>query len=390
METSIRELLWSLKRSGNYRVLRYIEPISETRILFRGREYLNLSSNSYLCLHMEKSVIEHARLALEKYGVGNCSSRSLSGSITIIRDLEREFAKFKGYERCLVFSNGFMANIAILSTLPEEDDIILSDELNHSSIIHGIRLSRAKKAIFRHRDLNHIEDLLKENRKRGRIFLVTESVFSMDGDLAPIKEILELKAKYGFHMIVDDAHGTGVFGETGSGVEEELGIKGCSDVHMATFGKAFGSYGAAVLAKDTVIRLLINRAKSFMYTTALPPATIAASYAALRLIQERPDLLEELWRKVKYVRKALKEAGFDLKDSCGPIIPIVVGDDKKTLKFQRALMQRGLFVQAIRPPTVPQGTSRIRFTITRGFREEELDFIVESIVDEARKLGIIP
>lgn len=390
MTQSIKEFLWGLKKSGNYRVLRYVEPISETRILYRGREYLNLMSNSYLGLHMEPSIIEYAKMALERYGVGNCSSRSLSGSLTIYRELENEFAKFKGYERCLVFSNGFMANIAILSTVLTEEDTVISDELNHSSIIHGIRLSRAKKLIFRHRDLSHLEELIKNNFGKGRIFVVTETVFSMDGDIAPLKEIHELKRKYDFYIIVDDAHGTGVFGRTGSGVEEELGIKGSSFIHMATFGKAFGSYGASVLAEDSVIRLLINRAKSFMYTTALPPAVVAGSLAALKLLEENPSMIEELWRKVRYVRSALKEMGFDLKDSVGPIIPILVGDDMKALRFQRALMQRGLFVQAIRPPTVPKGTSRIRLTITRGFSEEDLDFIVSSLVDEGRKFGIIP
>jgi len=387
---SIKAILGQLKKSGNYRFLRYVEPKSATKIIYNGKEYLNLSSNSYLSLHFHEEVLMAAKEALINYGTGNCSSRSLSGSITLYRKLEREFANFKGYRRCLVFSNGFMANMGVLPVLTTPDDTVFTDELNHSSLIHGIRLSRAKKVIFRHRDLDHLEECIKRERKRkGNYFVVTESIFSMDGDVAPLKDLLSLKEKYGFYTIVDDAHGTGVFGKDGSGLEEEMGIKGTSDIHMATFGKALGSYGAAVLSDPYIIRLLINRSKTFMYTTALPAPSLAASFKALELLRKNPNLLSELWKNVSYVRDHLSSLGFNLRDSKGPIIPILVGDDKMTVKFQRMLMAKGLFVQAIRPPTVPPKTSRLRITIVRAFSKEELDYIIDSLFTSAKKIGLL-
>ncbi len=390
MRERAKKLLEEIRKEGNYRTIRYVKPLSETKILYNGREYLNLTSNSYLSLHFHPEIVSFAKEALSSYGVGSCSSRSLSGSLDLLRTLEREFAHFKGYKRCLVFSCGFMANMGILPAITTPDDVIFTDELNHSSLIHAIRLSKAKKVIYRHKDLDHLEDCIKrEIRGKKKGFIVTESIFSMDGDIAPLKEILLLKEKYGLYTIVDDAHGTGVFGQSGSGVEEELGIKGSADIHMATFGKALGSYGAAVLSEPYTIRLLVNRARSFMYTTALPPSVIAASIASLNFLKRNPKVIRELWANVDYVRERLSSLGFDLKDSRGPIVPIIVGSDKMALKLQRMLMSKGLFIQAIRPPTVPPNTSRLRFTVVRGYTKEELDYIVETLYTSAKKLGII-
>ncbi|MCX7857718.1 MAG: 8-amino-7-oxononanoate synthase [Deltaproteobacteria bacterium] len=390
MKEEIKTTLSNLKKVGNYRFLRYVKPKSTTKILYNGKEYLNLSSNSYLSLHFHPAILDAARRALDDYGAGNCSSRSLSGSLDLYRTLEKEFATFKGYKRCLVFSNGFMANISILASITGPEDTIFTDELNHSSLIHGMRLSKAKKVIFRHRDIDHLHDCIKREKNRnGRSFVVTETIFSMDGDVAPLKEILWLKEKYGLYTIIDDAHGTGVFGETGSGIEEELGIKGSADIHMATFGKALGSYGAAVLSDPYTIRFLINKAKPFMYTTALPPSVLASSIAALNLIKNDTSLIKELWRNINYVRQQLSSLGFDLRESKGPIVPIIIGNEKLTLKLQRLLMEKGLFIQAIRPPTVPPKTSRIRFTVVRAFTKEELDYIIYTLFNSAKKLGIL-
>ncbi len=389
MKKRFSSILEEIRKKGNYRTLKYLKPLSATKVLYEGREYLNLCSNSYLSIHTHPDLIEAADKVLHEYGAGNCSSRSVSGSIDIYEILEQEIARYKGYERGLIFSNGYMANIGILSTLTDRDDVIFSDELNHSSLIHSMRLSRAKKVIFRHKDVEDLEAKIRRETCRGSKFVVTESVFSMDGDIAPLKDIHGLKEHYDVQVIVDDAHGTGVFGKTGTGVEELFGLAGKMDVHMATFGKAFGSYGAFVLADDVVLEFLVNRAKTFMYTTALPPATIAASLAALNLLKKDLSPKEGLWRNIDYLRRNLIDAGFDLKESEGPIIPIVVGDDRKTVKMQEALMDKGCFLQAIRPPTVPKGTSRLRLTVVRGFTQDELDYTTEALFETGKVMGLI-
>ncbi|HON85279.1 MAG TPA: 8-amino-7-oxononanoate synthase [Syntrophorhabdaceae bacterium] len=381
--------LKDIREKGNYRQIRYIRPLSSTRIIYGSKECLNLCSNSYLSLHTHPEIIEAAREALLLYGAGTCSSRSVSGSIDLYKRLEEEVAKYKKYPRGLIFSNGYLANIGIISTLTERGDVIFSDELNHSSLIHSMRLTRAKKVIYKHRDMNDLEDRIKNDKSKGRRFLVTETIFSMDGDIAPLRDIYELKKRYDLNIIIDDAHGTGVFGEKGTGIEEMFGLSGEMDVHMATFGKALGSYGAFALAGDTVIEYLINRARTFMYTTALPPATIASSMKAIEIVKKDNSFKRFLWENIDNFRKGLKEAGFNLADSEGPIIPIIVGEDKKTVKMQEMLLEMGIFLQAIRPPTVPEGTSRLRLTIVRGFTKEDIDYAVSCLIKAGREIGLI-
>ena len=389
MRDRIFNELEDIRKKGNYRAIRYIKPLSATRLVYEAKEYLNLCSNSYLSLHVHPEVIEAACRAAREYGAGVCSSRSVSGSIDLHATLEREIAHYKGYPAALIFSNGYMANIGIISTLTDRGDVIFSDELNHSSLIHSMRLSRARKIIYRHRDMNDLAKKLEREKSRGNKFVVTESIFSMDGDIAPLRDIHELREKYGFHLILDDAHGTGIFGERGTGVEEWFGLSGKPDVHMATFGKSLGSYGAFVLADQVILDFLINRAKSFMYTTAAPAATLASSLTALRLIENDLSFKQGLWRNIDFMRSHLKDAGFDLRDSVGPIIPIVVGEDAKAVKMQANLLEKGLFLQAIRPPTVPEGTSRLRLTVVQGFTMEEMEFAVAALVDAGRELGLI-
>ncbi|MCX5809453.1 MAG: 8-amino-7-oxononanoate synthase [Proteobacteria bacterium] len=389
MRERLSEVLQDIKEKGNYRAIRYIKPLSATKILYNSKEHLNLCSNSYLSLHVHPDIINAARQATEEYGSGTCSSRSVAGSIDLYEELEREIAAYKGYGNALIFSNGYMANIGIISTLTDMGDVIFSDELNHSSLIHSMRLSRAKKVIYKHRDVNDLEKKIRRDRSRGRKFIVTESIFSMDGDIAPLRDIFELKKEYDVHIMLDDAHGTGVFGEKGTGLEELFGLSGSIDVHMATFGKALGSFGAFVLADTILLEYLVNRAKTFMYTTALPPSSLAASLAALRLIKMDISFKEELWENIDYMRGNLMRAGFDLKESAGPIIPIVVGEDAKTIKMQEILMEKGLFLQAIRPPTVPEGTSRLRLTVVRGFARDEMDYAIETLVQAGKTMGLI-
>ena len=389
MKERLSKDLQEIKQKGNYRSVRFIKPLTATKILYNFKEHLNLCSNSYLSLHVHPYLVDAARKALDVYGTGTCSSRSVSGSIDLYGELEREIASYKGYKDALIFSNGYMANIGIISTLTDRGDTIFSDELNHSSLIHSMRLSRAKKVIYRHRDVDDLEKRIKSDKGKGKKFIVTESIFSMDGDIAPLNDIYKLKKIYDVNVVLDDAHGTGVFGAKGTGVEENFGMTGSMVVHMATFGKALGSFGAFVLADRVVLDYLINRAKTFMYTTALPASLLATSLAALKLVRNDTSFKNELWANIAYMRENLKNAGFDLKESDGPIIPIVVGEDSRTVKMQEMLLGKGLFLQAIRPPTVPEGTSRLRLTVVRGFTRDEMDYAVQTLIQVGKTMGLI-
>ncbi|OPY73872.1 MAG: 8-amino-7-oxononanoate synthase [Syntrophorhabdus sp. PtaU1.Bin058] len=389
MHRRLERRLEEIRKKGNYRQLRYIKPVTSTQILYNGKIYLNLCSNSYLSLHAHPDILKAAKDVIDEYGAGTCSSRSVSGSIDLYGQLEKMIARYKGYRRGLIFSNGYMANIAIISTLTDGNDVIFSDELNHSSLIDAMRLSRARTVIYKHRDINDLEKKIKRERSTGKRFVVTESIFSMDGDIAPLSDIFELRERYGFHIILDDAHGTGIFGQKGTGVEELFGLSGSMDVHMATFGKALGSFGAFVLSDEIVINFLVNRARTFMYTTALPASSLAVAMTALEMIRQDTTYKDELWKNIDYMRRHLNTAGLDLKESVGPIIPIVVGEDAKTLRMQENLMRKGLFLQAIRPPTVPEGTSRLRLTVVRGFTQDDMDYTIETIIDAGKKMKLI-
>lgn len=389
MKERLRKELKEIREKGNYREIRYLKPLSSSRILYNGRNMINLCSNSYLSLHNHPDVVEAAHSVIDEYGAGTCSSRSVSGSIDLYGLLEDEVAKFKGYEKALMFSNGYMANIAIVSTLLNEDDAIYSDELNHSSIIDAIRLSKAERMIYRHLDMDDLERKLQNRRGHGQAFIISETVFSMDGDVVSLDRLYELKRHYGAHLIIDEAHATGVFGENGRGVEEIYGLSGLVDVQMGTFGKALGSFGAFILGDPLILEYLINRARTFMYTTALPASTLAAARAALRVVGSEPSVRRELWERISYVRKRLVDLGFDLQQSQGPIIPIVIGEDAKAVEMQRLLLEKGVFLQAIRPPTVPPGTSRLRLTIVRGLDREDIELAIDALTWVGKKVGII-
>ncbi len=389
MKERLSNNLRTIKEAGNYRELRYLKPISVSRVRYEGRDYLNLCSNSYLSLHLHPDVVRAAKDAIDEYGAGTCSSRSVSGSIDLYARLEDEVASFKRYEKALIFSNGYLANIGIIATLAETHDVIFSDELNHSSIIDSTRLSRARRVIYRHLDIEDLEKKIKREPARTKKFVITETVFSMDGDVAPLQAILGLKEKYGLHVIVDEAHGTGVFGDNGRGVEELHGLSGLMDVQMGTFGKALGSFGAFALADSLTIDYLINRARTFMYTTALPASALAAARSALQLISGNGSFKKELWENIRYMRQGLLHLGFDLKQSEGPIVPIVVGEDSKAIRMQKMLLEKGVFLQAIRPPTVPAGTSRLRLTIVRGLTKEDMDEALKALQQVGKEVGLI-
>ncbi len=354
------------KRSGEG-ILRKLEPISSKKagmINVGGREYIDFSSNDYLGLSGHPRLIEAAKIALDEFGAGSSASRLLSGDLAIHHRLEEEVARFKNKERALVFNSGYQANVGILSSLYARGDAIFSDRLNHASIIDGILLSGARIFRFSHNDPGHLEVLLKrERRKFKKALIITETVFSMDGDRPPLKALVGLKERYGCRIMVDEAHATGIYGKNGSGVVEEDGVSDEVDLIMGTFSKALGSFGAYVAASGEIVDYLINTCRSFIYSTALPPAVTASNLAALELVRREPHRRETLLSLAQYLRSALEAMGLKVRGS-SQIIPVIAGENAKAGKFAEVLQGLGYRVLPIRPPTVPAKEARLRFSLT--------------------------
>jgi len=336
-----------------------------------GRRLLNLSSNDYLGLASHPAVREAAARAAGR-GAGATASRLIVGTDAATSALEERLADFQGTEAALVFGSGFLANVGVVSALVGSDDAVFSDRLNHASIIDGCRLSRAAIHRYDHVDVDQLETLLQRDRSRRKL-IVTESVFSMDGDVAPLAELVELKERYGAALLVDEAHADGVFGPHGEGMAHELGLADRIDLHLGTFGKAFGVYGAYVAGGAVWVRYLLNAARSFVFTTALPPAVIGAVDAALDLVREADDARVELRAKASAFRDGLRTLGLDTQRSLTQIVPAVVGGNEAALDLARALEEQGVLAVAIRPPTVPQGRARLRFSITAAHERADLE-----------------
>lgn len=382
-----KELL-DIKSKGLYRRLRMVESGQSSKVVIDGKEVILLSSNNYLGLANHPKMKEAAKEAIDKYGTGSGAARLISGNCILYKELEEKIAEFKNTEAALVFGSGYLANISILSTVIEEGDLILSDELNHASIIDGCRLSRAEKTIYRHKDTRHIEEILSKNKRR-RILIVTEGVFSMDGDIAPLPEIIDIAKRYNAMVMVDDAHGTGVLGKKGKGTAEHFGIGKGIDIHMGTLGKAFGGYGAYTAGDKGLIEFLINKARGFIFTTALPPSVLASAIMAIRILENEPELIKKLWENRDYLVNRLKSLGFNTMGCETPIIPILIGSVEKALKMSEDLFEQGVYVPAIRPPTVPEDTCRLRLTVMAAHTKEELDRALAAIGKIGKKLKII-
>ncbi|MDD5427914.1 MAG: 8-amino-7-oxononanoate synthase [Candidatus Omnitrophica bacterium] len=378
MET-IKEFLEARDREG---LLRKLKPASSRKagiIRFGAKEYIDLSSNDYLGLSGHPKSIKAAKEAAEIYGVGASASRLLSGDLEIYHRLEEKTAEFKGKEKALIFNSGYQANVGILSALYGEGDVIFSDKLNHASIVDGLMLSGVKFFRFKHNDTEHLNSLLKKERaKFKKALIITETIFSMDGDRPDLKELVALKEKFDCAIMVDEAHATGIFGKNGSGVVEEEGLTDKIDFIMGTFGKALGSFGAYLAASSDVIDYMVNKCRSFIYSTALPPVTIACNLAAIDLIKEEPYRRRELLEASDHFRNALKEKGFDVKGS-SQIVPVIVGDNHAALKMAEALQARGYWVLPIRPPTVPKGEARLRFSLSFDHKAHFLERLVDDI-----------
>ncbi|MEK7841116.1 MAG: 8-amino-7-oxononanoate synthase, partial [Deltaproteobacteria bacterium] len=362
----IEQELSQLKDAGLYRCLSLIQSPQGPKVKINGTEVILLCSNNYLGLANHPKIKQAAIKAIEKYGFGSGASRLVSGNMELHAELEQRLARFKGAEAALVFNSGYHANIGIISALIGRGDVIFSDKLNHASIIDGGILSRAKFIRYPHKDINALESLLKKHSSfntHHSTLIVTDGVFSMDGDIAPLKELLELAGKYNCILMVDDAHATGVLGANGKGTLEHFGIENPNIIQMGTLGKALGCFGAYVAGSKKLVDYLINRARSFIYTTSLPPSVCAAGIAALDIIENEPQLRVDLRNRVLYFRTELKQAGLDTLNSETQIIPILVGEAEKAARISRDLLDKGIFLQAIRPPTVPKGTSRLRVTL---------------------------
>jgi len=377
------------RAAGNLRQLTPLQRVGRGRIKISGTEdeLLDFSSNDYLALSEHPEVIAASRKYLELFGAGTGAARLMSGDLEINHQLEEEIAQLKSKEAALVFGSGYLANIGVIPALVGRGDLLVTDRLSHASIYDGSLLSGAKVIRFRHNDINHMQQILQEKRSQyNRVLVVVESIYSMDGDRCPLKELIDLKKQDDFLLMVDEAHATGIYGKHGGGVIEEEESSDGVDVAMGTFGKALGSYGAYVAASRQMINYLINRSRSFIYTTGLPPAVIGATLAALHLVKTEPKLRQDLHDKVAFFKKHLRKNGF--KDDPGPsqIIPIMVGDSTKALKLADELLKNRIFVKAVRPPTVPEGTARLRFSITRHHLEEDLKSCAKLLVQSLRYL----
>lgn len=391
MNGFLTEELNKLKASGLYRTLRIIEGPQGPRVKIDGEEVILLCSNNYLGMADHPRLKEAAIKATERYGAGSGASRLVSGTMELHQELEERIARFKGTEAALVFNSGYTANTSVIPALVNRGDFIFSDKLNHASIIDGCILSRAEFRRYSHKDVAGLERLLKAvSSDLSRKLIVTDSVFSMDGDIPPLPEIVNLAKKYGAMVMVDDAHATGVLGKTGRGSLEHFGLTSENNIiQMGTLGKALGTFGAYIAGSRELIYYLINKARGFIFSTSLPPSVLASAIAAIDLIDEEPYLRQALWDKTCYLKNGLDELGFDTMGSETPIIPIFIGDTAKTMEFSKRLIDNKVFVSGIRPPTVPEGKSRLRVTLMATHSYEDLNRAIEAFSNVGRELCLI-
>jgi len=385
----LEEYLTELAGQGMLRTLREIESAQGPRVKISGQEYLLLCSNNYLGLADHPALVEASCRATRDYGVGSGASRLISGSMSLHHQLEERIADFKGTEAALVFNTGYAANNGIIQGLLGQQDTVFSDSLNHASIIDGCRLSGARIQVYPHNDINALEKLLRQEstNRQGRWLIVSDGVFSMDGDIAPLPELVALKQRYGAWLMVDDAHGGGVLGDTGRGTAEQLGCLEQIDLQMGTFGKAFGSFGAYLAASQTIVDTLINQARSFIFSTSLPPGVLAANLAAIDLIagEEGARRRAQLAANTQLFSQLLTEAGFDLCGSSTQIVPVLIGEPEPTMRAAAKLFSQGVFLSGIRPPTVAPGTCRLRATLMSDHTPTEIRQAAQLLIAAARE-----
>ena len=384
------EELDGLRAAGLYRPLRVLEGPQQAHATFDHRHVINLSSNNYLGLATHPELKARALEALRTYGVGSGSVRTIAGTMEIHLELERRLAAFKRTEAAVVFQSGFAANAGTVSSLLGRDDFIVSDELNHASIIDGARLSRATIKVFPHRDAVAARGIIGElPRRQGRVLLITDGVFSMDGDLGALPDLCDVADEFGCIMMVDDAHASGVFGEQGRGTVDHFGLHGRVDVQVGTLSKAIGALGGYVAGSRALIEFLYHRARPFLVSTSHPPSVAATCLAALDVLEREPQLMARLWENATFFTQGLQALGFDTGSSQSPITPVIVGDAALAMRFSDRLFERGVFAQGIGYPTVAKGKARLRTIVTATHTEEELDRALSILEDVGRGLSII-
>ncbi len=384
--------LQTRRDTGNYRRLFPLERLASGQIRKAGSSgdsaLLDFSSNDYLALSIHPDLILAAQNALNLYGTGAGAARLMSGDLQLYHALEDATAKFKNRQAALLFGSGYMANIGVIPALVGRGDVIFSDRLNHASIYDGCRLSGAKLVRFHHNDPAHLEDCLKKGRGQGKALIIVESLYSMDGDICPLAAIVRLKKNYDCMLMVDEAHATGIFGANGGGIIQEEGLEGEVDVAMGTFGKALGSYGAYIAGSEALKKYLVNRARSFIYSTGLPPSAVAAALAAIALLKKEPQLGQQLLANSSYFKKCLQEAGLPGEPGPSQIVPVMVGDSHQAVKIAEEFRQKDILVTAVRPPTVPEGTARLRFSVTLHQSRQELKDTAELLMGICKKLAV--
>jgi glycine C-acetyltransferase len=378
------------RQAGTYQRLRVLESASAAESRFDGREVINLASNNYLGLTTHPKLIAAAVEATRKYGAGSGAVRTISGTMTLHLELEERIARFKNVEACVVFQSGFAANAGTVSAILSPEDHIISDELNHASIIDGCRLSKAKIHVFPHKDAAAAGRILQELASvSGRKLLITDGVFSMEGDIGPLPALVEVAEKYGAIMMIDDAHSSGVLGRNGRGTIDHFHVHGRVHIQVGTLSKAIGVLGGYVCGSRDLIQFLYHRARPFLFSTSHPPAVAAACIAAFDVLEQEPERIQNLWDNTKYFKQGLARAGFNTGMSETPITPVIVGEAKVAHQLSAALFEEGLLATGIGFPTVPEGKARVRTIVTATHTREELDRALEIFARVGKKLGIL-
>ena len=391
LDDSLNADLEALRKEGLFRPLRVLESPQGAEVVIGGRPLINLSSNNYLGLNTHPRLVDAALKAVREWGVGTGAVRTIAGTQAIHEELEARLADFKRTPAALSFQSGYTVNVGVLGAMLEEGDVVVSDKLNHASIIDGIRLTKADRILYEHCDLDDAERALAEAQKKNyrRILLVTDGVFSMDGDIAPLPGLVERAEAHGAAVMVDDAHATGVLGSNGRGSTDHFNLHGRVALNIGTLSKAVGVVGGYVAASQAVRDHLIHNARPFLFSSSHPPAVVMACVAAIDVLETEPHLMERLWENTRHFKAGLRDLGFDIGRSETPITPVMCGEAPAAMQLSDLLMERGVFAQGIGFPTVPRGRARVRTIVTATHTREQLDRALEAFEDAGRKLGLL-
>lgn len=386
----LQDSIQELKDQGVYRKLPVLETANEAEVILNGKKVINLSSNNYLGFATHPRMKKAAIAAIEKYGVGSGAVRTIVGNMDIHEELERKLAEFKREEAVMMFQSGFNCNAGVIQAVTGAGDLILSDELNHASIIDGSRLSKADRAVYKHSDMADLERVLTEKRANYKnVLIITDGVFSMDGDIAKLPEIVEIAEKFECMTYVDDAHGSGVLGEGGRGTVDHFHLHGRIDFCVGTLSKALGCIGGYVAGSNTMKEWLSHRGRPLLFSTSLPPAVVGALNEAVDILSESTEYTDKLWANSKYFKAKMNELGYNIGHSETPITPVIIGEESKAMAFSRNLLAEGVFVSPIVFPTVPKGTGRVRVMVTAAHTTEQLDRAVAAFAKVGKEMGII-